>query len=346
MKFTASQIAALLGGTVDGDPNTELWNVAKIEEGASGMLSFLANPKYTSYIYETQSSAVIVNDSFVPEKPVAATLIRVQDAYASFGKLLSFYDQMTQQKEGISSLAFVSASAQCGDNLYLGEFAFIGEHARIGNDVKIYPQVYVGDGCVVGDGTTLYPGVKLYRNTVVGKRCILHAGAVIGADGFGFAPQEDGHYEKIPQVGNVLIDDDVEIGANTTIDRSTMGSTRIHKGVKLDNLVHLAHNVEVGENSALAAQVGVSGSTHLGKNCVVGGQSGFVGHITIADGSKFGGQSGIMGSIKEENQEFMGTPIQPLRKYLVANARFRHIDEMARKLEALEKELAELKKQS
>ena len=343
MKFTASQIAALLGGTVDGDPNTELWNVAKIEEGAPGMLSFLANPKYTSYIYETQSSAVIVNDSFVPEKPVAATLIRVQDAYASFGKLLSFYDQMTQQKEGISSLAFVSASAQCGDNLYLGEFAFIGEHARIGNDVKIYPQVYVGDGCVVGDGTTLYPGVKLYRNTVVGKRCILHAGAVIGADGFGFAPHEDGHYEKIPQVGNVLIDDDVEIGANTTIDRSTMGSTRVHKGVKLDNLVHLAHNVEVGENSALAAQVGVSGSTHLGKNCVVGGQSGFVGHLHIADGSKFGGQCGVMGDIKVENQEFMGTPIQPLRQYLVANARFRHIDEMARKLDALEKELKELK---
>ena len=343
MKFTASQIAALLGGTVDGDPNTELWNVAKIEEGAPGMLSFLANPKYTSYIYETQSSAVIVNDSFVPEKPVAATLIRVQDAYASFGKLLSFYDQMTQQKEGISSLAFVSASAQCGDNLYLGEFAFIGEHARIGNDVKIYPQVYVGDGCVVGDGTTLYPGVKLYRNTVVGKRCILHAGAVIGADGFGFAPQEDGHYEKIPQVGNVLIDDDVEIGANTTIDRSTMGSTRVHKGVKLDNMVHLAHNVEVGENSALAAQVGVSGSTHLGKNCVVGGQSGFVGHLHIADGSKFGGQCGVMGDIKVENQEFMGTPIQPLRQYLVANARFRHIDEMARKLDALEKELKELK---
>lgn len=343
MKFTASQIAALLGGTVDGDPNAEVWNVAKIEEGAPGMLSFLANPKYTSYIYETKSSAVIVNESFVPEKPVAATLIRVQDAYASFGKLLSIYDQMSQQKEGISSLAFVAATAQCGDNLYLGEFAFVGENARIGNNVKIYPQVYVGDGCVVGDGTTLYPGVKLYRNTVVGKRCILHAGAVIGADGFGFAPQEDGHYEKIPQVGNVMIDDDVEIGANTTIDRSTMGSTRIHKGVKLDNLVHLAHNVEVGENSALAAQVGVSGSTHLGKNCVVGGQSGFVGHLHIADGSKFGGQCGVMGDIKQENQEFMGTPIQPLRQYLVSNARFRHIDEMARKLDALEKELKELK---
>lgn len=343
MKFTALQIAALLGGTVEGDPNVEVWNVAKIEEGAPGMLSFLANPKYTPYIYETESSVVIVNNTFVAEKTVAATLIRVEDAYASFAKLLAFYDQMTQDKKGVSSLAFMSSSAQCGENVYVGEFAFLGENVKIGNNVKIYPQVYVGDGTVIGDDTTLYPGVRLYRNTVVGKRCIIHAGAVIGADGFGFAPQADGHYDKIPQVGNVVIDDDVEIGANTTIDRSTMGSTRIHKGVKLDNLVHLAHNVEVGENSALAAQVGVSGSTHLGKNCVVGGQSGFVGHLHIADGSKFGGQCGIMGSIKEENQEFMGTPIQPLRQYLVANARFRHIDEMARRLDALEKELEKLK---
>ena len=343
MKFTALQIAALLGGTVDGDPNVEVWNVAKIEEGAQGMLSFLANPKYIPYIYETKSSVVIVNRDFVAEKPVAATLIRVDDAYASFAKLLAYYDQMSQDKKGVSSLAFVSSTAKCGDNIYLGEFAFLGENVSLGNNVKVYPQVYVGDGCVIGDNTVLYPGVRLYRNTVVGQRCIIHAGAVIGADGFGFAPQEDGHYEKIPQVGNVTIDDDVEIGANTTIDRSTMGSTRIHKGVKLDNLVHLAHNVEVGENTALAAQVGVSGSTHLGKNCVVGGQSGFVGHLHIANGSKFGGQCGIMGSIKEENQEFMGTPIQPLRQYLVANARFRHIDEMARKLDALEKELKELK---
>ena len=343
MKFLASQIAALLSGTVEGDPNAEVWNVAKIEEGRPGMLSFLANPKYTSYIYETQSSVVIVNRDFEPKQPVAATLIRVDDAYASFAKLLAYYDQMSQNKSGVSSLAFVSSSARMGENLYLGEFAFIGENAVIGNNVKIYPQVYVGDGVVVGDNTTLYPGVRLYRNTVIGRRCIVHAGAVIGADGFGFAPQEDGHYEKIPQVGNVVVDDDVEIGANTTIDRSTMGSTRVHKGVKLDNLVHLAHNVEVGENSALAAQVGVSGSTHLGKNCVVGGQSGFVGHLHIADGSKFGGQSGIMGSIKQENQEFMGTPIQPLRQYLTSNARFRHIDEMARKIEMLEKELEQLK---
>ena len=343
MKFLASQIAALLSGTVEGNPNAEVWNVAKIEEGQPGMLSFLANPKYTSYIYETLSSVVIVNRDFEPKQPVAATLIRVDDAYASFAKLLSYYDQMSQDKKGISSLAFVSSSAKLGENLYLGEFAFIGENATIGNNVKVYPQVYVGDGVVVGDNTTLYPGVKLYRNTVIGKRCIVHAGAVLGGDGFGFAPQEDGHYEKIPQVGNVVIEDDVEIGANTTIDRSTMGSTRIHKGVKLDNLVHLAHNVEVGENSALAAQVGVSGSTHLGKNCVVGGQSGFVGHLHIADGSKFGGQSGVMGNIKQENQEFMGTPILPLRQYLTSNARFRHIDEMARKIDQLEKELEELK---
>lgn len=343
MKFIASQIAALLSGTIEGDPNAEVWNVAKIEEGAPGMLSFLANPKYTPYLYTTKSSVVIVSNDFVAKEPVSATLIRVADPYASFAKLLAFYDEMANKKEGVSSLAFVSPTAHCGENLYLGEFAFIGEHVTLGNNVKIYPQVYVGDGSVIGDNTVLYPGVRLYRDTVVGKRCVIHAGAVLGADGFGFAPQEDGHYEKIPQVGNVVVDDDVEIGANTTIDRSTMGSTRVHKGVKLDNLVHLAHNVEVGEHSALAAQVGVSGSTHLGKHCVVGGQSGFVGHLHIADGSKFGGQCGIMGNIKEENQEFMGTPIQPLRQYLVANARFRHIDEMARKIDALEKELSELK---
>ena len=343
MKFLASQIAALLNGTVEGNPETEVWNVAKIEEGAPGMLSFLANPKYIPYIYETRSSVVIVNKDFVAEKPISATLIRVDDAYASFAKLLAFYDQMSQDKRGVSSLAFVSSTAKCGEHLYLGEFAFVGENVTLGNNVKVYPQVYVGDGCVIGDNTVLYPGVRLYRNTVVGQRCIIHAGAVIGADGFGFVSQEDGHYDKIPQVGNVMIDDDVEIGANTTIDRSTMGSTRVHKGVKLDNLIHLAHNVEIGENSALAAQVGVSGSTHLGKNCVVGGQSGFVGHLHIANGSKFGGQCGIMGSIKEENQEFMGTPIQPLRQYLKSNARFRHIDEMARKIEELEKEVEKLK---
>lgn len=342
MKFTATQIAELLQGRVEGNPNAEVWNVAKIEEGAPGMISFLANPKYTHYIYETMSSIVIVNDDFVPSSPVGATLIRVKDAYASFGKLLAFYGQMTQNKHGVSSLAFVSSTAQCGDNVYLGEFSFVGEHAVVGNNVKIYPQVYVGDGCTIGDNTTLYPGVKLYRDTVVGKNCILHAGVVLGADGFGFAPQPDGHYEKIPQVGNVVIDDDVEIGANTTIDRAVMGSTHIHKGVKLDNLIMLAHNTEVGEHTAIAAQTGVSGSTRIGKNCVIAGQCGFVGHIHVADGTKIGAQSGILGHIKKAD-DYMGSPTQPLRQYLKSMAYVRRLDEMSKTIETLKKELARIK---
>ena len=342
MKFTATQIAGILEGKVEGNPNVEVWNVAKIEEGAPGMISFLANPKYTHYIYETKSSIVIVNDSFEATAPIQATLIRVPDAYACFAKLLAFYDQMTQNKQGVSSLAFVSSTAQCGENLYLGEFAFVGENAKIGHNVKVYPQVYVGDGCVVGDNTVLYPGVKLYRNTVVGSNCILHAGVVIGADGFGFAPQPDGHYEKIPQVGNVVIEDNVEIGANTTIDRATMGSTRIHKGVKLDNLIMLAHNTEVGENTAMAAQTGVSGSTQIGKNCVIAGQCGFVGHIKVADGTQIGAQSGVLGNIKKAGA-LMGSPTQPLREYLKSMAHIRRLDEMSKTIDTLKKDLETLK---
>jgi UDP-3-O-[3-hydroxymyristoyl] glucosamine N-acyltransferase len=342
MKFTATQIAEILEGKVEGNPNAEVWNVAKIEEGAPGMISFLANPKYTHYIYETRSSIVIVNDAFVATAPIQATLIRVPDAYACFAKLLVFYDQMMQNKQGVSSLAFVSSTAQCGENLYLGEFTFVGENAKIGNNVKLYPQVYVGDGCVVGDNTVLYPGVKLYRNTVVGNNCILHAGVVIGADGFGFAPQSDGHYEKIPQVGNVVIEDNVEIGANTTIDRATMGSTRIHKGVKLDNLIMLAHNTEVGENTAMAAQTGVSGSTHIGKNCVIAGQCGFVGHIKVADGTQIGAQSGILGNIRKA-EALMGSPTQPLREYLKSMAYIRRLDEMSKTIDDLKKQVETLK---
>ena len=342
MKFTATQIAGILEGKVEGNPNAEVWNVAKIEEGAPGMISFLANPKYTHYIYETKSSIVIVNDSFEATAPIQATLIRVPDAYACFAKLLAFYDQMTQNKQGVSSLAFVSSTAQCGENLYLGEFAFVGENAKIGHNVKVYPQVYVGDGCVVGDNTVLYPGVKLYRNTVVGSNCILHAGVVIGADGFGFAPQPDGHYEKIPQVGNVVIEGNVEIGANTTIDRATMGSTRIHKGVKLDNLIMLAHNTEVGENTAMAAQTGVSGSTQIGKNCVIAGQCGFVGHIKVADGTQIGAQSGVLGNIKKAGA-LMGSPTQPLREYLKSMAHIRRLDEMSKTIDTLKKDLETLK---
>lgn len=339
MKFLASQIAELLSGKIDGNPNAEVCNVAKIEEGAPGMLSFLANPKYTQYIYETKSSVVIVNDDFEPKAPIAATLIRVPDAYASFAKLLAIYDQLSQNKSGVSSQAFVSSSAKCGENIYLGEFAFVGENVTIGNNVKIYPQVYVGDNSVIGDGTTLYPGVKLYRNTVIGKNCTLHAGVVLGADGFGFAPQADGHYDKIPQVGNVVVDDNVEIGANTTIDRATMGSTHIHKGVKLDNLIMVAHNVEIGENTAMAAMTGVSGSTHIGKNCIVGGQVGFAGHLHIADRTSFGAQSGVLGDIKEPGLSFMGTPAIPYRQFLHSSVRFKQLENIAKSVDAMEKKL-------
>lgn len=343
MTFTALQIAELVSGKVEGNPDTEVSNVARIEEGAQGMLSFLANPKYTSYIYSTKSSVVIVNDDFEPKAPIAATLIRVPDAYAAFATLLNYYDKMLNTKSGVSSLAFVSKTARCGEVAYLGEFAYLGENVVVGNNVKIYPQVYVGDNSVIGDNTTLYPGVKLYRNTVVGKNCILHAGVVVGADGFGFAPQADGHYEKVPQMGNVVIEDDVEIGANTTIDRSTMGSTRIGRGVKLDNLIMIAHNVEVGDDTVMAAQTGVSGSTHLGCRCVVGGQVGFAGHLHIADRSKFGAQSGIQGDIKEPDKAFMGSPAIPLRQYQRNFIRYKNIDALFKKVDQLEKQLEELK---
>ena len=342
--FTASQIAGLLSGKVEGDANAEISKVARIEEGAPGMLSFLANPKYTPYIYNTKSSIVIVNDDFEPKAPVSATLIRVPDAYAAFAMLLNYYDKMMGAKKGVSSLAFVSETARYGESIYLGEFAYLGENVVVGNDVKIYPQVYVGDNSVIGDGTVLYPGVKLYRNTVVGKNCTLHAGVVVGGDGFGFAPQADGHYDKVPQVGNVVIEDDVEIGANTTIDRSTMGSTRICKGVKLDNLIMIAHNVEVGENTVVAAQTGVSGSTHLGKHCVVGGQVGFAGHLHIADGSSFGAQSGIQGDIEEPGKAFMGSPAVPLRQFQRNFIRLKQLEDLFKKVDELEKQIEALKK--
>lgn len=342
MKFTAAQIAELISGKVEGNPDAVVTNVAKIEEGAPGMLSFLANPKYIHYIYETESSVVIVNDDFEPKVPVKATLIRVPDAYASFASLLSYYNQMVNDRHGVSSLAFVSDSATYGENLYLGEFSFLGNNVKVGKNVKIYPQVYVGDNSVIGDGSILYPGVKLYHDTVIGSRCIIHAGVVMGADGFGFAPQDDGHYEKIPQVGNVVVEDDVEIGANTTIDRSTMGSTRIMKGVKIDDMVMIAHNVVIGSNTVIAAQTGISGSTQLGSNCVVGGQVGFAGHLHIADGSKFGAQSGIQGDIDEPGKAFMGSPAMPLLQYQRMFIRNKQLDSLAKKVDELEKKLSSL----
>lgn len=345
MRFKAQQIAQLLHGTVEGDPNIEVENISKIEEGRPLTLSFLANPKYEPYIYTTQASIVLVNDSFVAKSPVSATLVRVPDAYAAFAELLKLYASMMSEKKGISSLAFIAPSAKVGENVYIGEFAVIGDNATIGDNAKIYPQTYVGDNCAVGDNTTLYAGVKVYRECKIGKNCILHSGVVIGGDGFGFAPQPDGHYEKIPQLGNVVIDDDVEIGANTTIDRAVMGSTHIHKGVKLDNLIMVAHNVEIGTNTAMAAQSGISGSTHLGSNCVIAGQVGFGGHLHIADGTKIGAQSGVIQDIKRPGQSLMGSPPEPLAQHMRNLVHLRNLNEMDARIHELEKQLKEIKNQ-
>lgn len=339
MEFSAIQIATFLSGTVEGDPEVKVYNVAKIEEGAPGMLSFLANPKYSQYLYTTQSSIVLINNDFELQDKVSATLIRVPDAYAAFAQLLGLYQQFMQSKSGVSSLSFISKDATYGEDVYIGEFAFIGERAKIGNRVKIYPQVYIGDDVVIGDDTVIYAGAKLYAQTIVGKSCILHSGCVIGADGFGFAPQEDGSYNKIPQIGNVVLGDNVEIGANTCVDCATMGSTRIKDGVKLDNLIQIAHNVEVGTNTAIAAQTGVSGSTKIGKNCVIAGQVGMVGHIHIADKTKIGAQSGILGNVKKEGEELMGSPAIKLRDYLKMSVYTKNIEKLVKRVEELEKKL-------
>lgn len=341
MEFSAIQIATFLSGTVEGDPEVKVYNVAKIEEGAPGMLSFLANPKYSQYLYTTQSSIVLINNDFELQDKVSATLIRVPDAYAAFAQLLGLYQQFMQSKSGVSSLAFISKDASYGEDVYIGEFAFVGERAKIGNRVKIYPQVYIGDDVVIGDDTVIYAGAKLYAQTVVGNSCILHSGCVIGADGFGFAPQEDGTYNKIPQIGNVVLGNNVEIGANTCVDCATMGSTKIHDGVKLDNLIQIAHNVEVGRNTAVAAQTGVSGSTKIGANCVIAGQVGMVGHIHIADRTKIGAQSGILGNVKKEGEELMGSPAMNLRDYLRMSVYTKNIEKLVKRVEELEKKLNE-----
>lgn len=341
MEFSAIQIATFLSGTVEGDPEVKVYNVAKIEEGAPGMLSFLANPKYSQYLYTTKSSIVLINNDFELQDKVSATLIRVPDAYAAFAQLLGLYQQFMQAKSGVSSLSFISKDATYGEDAYIGEFAFIGERVKIGNRVKIYPQAYIGDDCVIGDDTIIYAGAKLYAQTVVGKSCILHSGCVIGADGFGFAPQEDGSYKKIPQIGNVSIGDNVEIGANTCIDCATMGSTRIHDGVKLDNLIQVAHNVELGDNTAIAAQTGVSGSTKIGNNCIIAGQVGFAGHIHIANNTKIGAQSGVLGNIKKEGEELMGYPAFNVKDFLRMSIHSRNLEKLVKRVEQLEKQLKE-----
>lgn len=343
MEFSASQIASFLSGRVEGDPDVKVYNVAKIEEGSPGMLSFLGNPKYTHYIYTTKSSVVLVSEDFEAQGPISATLIRVSDVNTSFARLLDFYQQFVQSKTGISSLAFVAKDATYGEDVYIGEFAYIGEKVKIGNRVKIYPQVYIGDGSVIGDDTILYAGVKLYDRTVVGKSCIIHSGAVLGADGFGYAPQSDHSYKKVPQIGNVQVGNNVEIGANTTIDRATISSTKIHDGVKLDNLIQIAHNVELGNNTAIAAQTGISGSTKLGDNCVVGGQVGFAGHLYIAANTKIGAQSGILGNVKKEGEKLMGYPAINFRDYLRMSVYTKNIEKLVKRIDELEKKLNEQK---
>ena len=342
VEFKAAQIAALLGGVVEGDPEAKVWNVARIEDGAPGMLSFLANPKYIQYLYETKSSIVLVNADFEPTEPVKTTMIKVQNSYESFAQLLSIYQEYTNNKTGISEKAYISKDAEYGENCYIGEFAFIGERVKIGKNVKIYPQCYVGDDVVIGDNTVLYSGVKLYAMTHIGKECIIHSGAVLGADGFGFVPQPDGTYKKVPQIGNVLIGDNVEIGANTTIDRSTMESTKIHDGVKLDNLIQIAHNVEVGENTAIAAQTGIAGSAHVGKNCVIAGQVGISGHISVADRTTIGPQSGLTKGTKEPGTTIMGYIAYDYNKFMKDSVRVRNINKLEDKVAELEKKLNEL----
>jgi UDP-3-O-[3-hydroxymyristoyl] glucosamine N-acyltransferase len=343
MEFTAKQISGLLGGRVQGDENTRVNKLSKIEEGQPGSLSFLANPKYTHFIYTSKASLIIVNDDFNAEQPVNATLIRVPNAYESFVKLLEIYNQVQLDKKGIEQPSFVSQSAKVGSDCYIGAFAYIGNNVSIGNNVKIYPQVYIGDNVTIGDNTTLFAGVRIYSDCSIGSHCTLHTGVVIGADGFGFTPNAANNYKKVPQIGNVIIEDHVEIGANTSIDRATLGSTIIRKGVKLDNLIQIAHNVEIGENTVIAAQTGVAGSTKIGRDCMVGGQVGIVGHITIADKVKIAAQSGIGSSITKEGEIVQGSPAFNIGDYKRTYVIFRKLPEMEKRIKELEELIAALK---
>ena len=344
MEFTAATIAGFLKGEIEGNPETKVNTVAKIEEGFPGALSFLANPKYEHYIYTTASSVVLVNKTFVPTGKIDATLIRVENAYDAFASLLRLVDQARPRKKGIHSTAVIESSAKIGADVYIGPYAYIGENCILSDGCSVYPHVYLGDNTTIGVNCTINPGVKIYHDCVIGQECIIHAGTVIGSDGFGFAPQSENEYKKIPQLGNVIIEDFVEIGANVTIDRATMGSTIIRKGVKLDNLIQIGHNVEVGENTVMAAQTGIAGSTKVGKNCMFGGQVGIAGHARIANGSKIGAQAGIPGDIKEENTVILGSPAFEIKQFLRSTVIFKKLPELKVKVDILEKEVESLKK--
>jgi UDP-3-O-[3-hydroxymyristoyl] glucosamine N-acyltransferase len=344
MQFTAQQIALLLNGTIEGDPNVEVTQLAKIEEAQKGTLSFLANPRYEQYIYTTGASIVIINDNFILEDKVEPTLIRVNDAYSAFSILLKKYNEIKLDKKGIEEMAFIHPTAKVGKDVYVGAFAYIGANVSVGNNTKIYPQTYLGDNSHVGDDCTLYSGVKVYNECVLNNRITIHANTVIGSDGFGFAPQEDGSYAKVTQIGNVIIEDDVEIGANTCIDCATMGSTIIRKGAKLDNLIQVAHNVEIGANTVIASQTGVSGSSKIGENAVIGGQVGIVGHISVAKGSQIQAKSGIHRSIEEEGKKWAGAPATTYNNHMRAQVVLNRLPELERKIEELERIIKEQNK--
>lgn len=340
MKFSAKDIAGLAGGKVEGNPDAMVSQLAKIEEGKPGALSFLSNPAYAQYIYTTEATVVIVNDDFVPEQalPKELTLVRVKDARQAFAKLLDAYNQFRMNKVGVEKSAAVAASAKIGKDVYIGANAVIGDNAVIADNAKIYPNVTIGDNAKVGERTIIYPGVVVYHDCVIGNHCILQAGTVIGGDGFGFQPNSENNYTKVPHIGNVIIEDHVEIGANTTIDRATMGSTIIRRGVKLDNLIQVAHNVEIGENTVIAAQTGVAGSTKIGSNCLIGGQVGIVGHLVIGNGVKIAAQSGI-GSNLADNEIVQGSPAFGIGDYKRSYVMFRKLPELADKIKELEKKI-------
>ena len=337
MEFKANIIAEFLKGKVEGDPEAKVSTFAKIEEGHAGAISFLANPKYEKYLYETQSSIVIINNTLELAHPVKCALIRVDDAYQAFAALLELYESTTAQKAGREEPAFVADTAKIGENVFIGAFTYIANNAKIGENAKIYQQVFIGENVTIGENTVIYQGVKIYRDCKIGNNCIIHAGAIIGADGFGFAPKTDTDFKKVPQIGNAVLEDYVEVGANTCIDRATLGSTIIRRGVKLDNLIQIAHNVEIGENTVIAAQTGISGSCKLGKNCMLGGQVGFAGHITVADGVKIGAQSGLNSGIKEPNKEILGTPAMEYKECLKAYVLTRRLPDLKKKVDELEK---------
>jgi UDP-3-O-[3-hydroxymyristoyl] glucosamine N-acyltransferase len=337
MKFTAAQIAGILEGEVVGNPNAEVYKLSKIEEGTEGSLTFLANPKYTNFIYSTQATIAIVNASFEPEQEITTTLIKVDDAYQSFSKLLEYYNQIKLMKSGIEQPSVISEGVTYGTDLYLGSFCYVGKNVSIGNNVKIYPNSFIGDNVTIGDNCVFFAGVRIYSESVIGNNCTIHSGTIIGPDGFGFAPQEDGIYKKVPQIGNVIIEDNVEIGACTTVDRATLGSTIIRKGVKLDNHIQVAHNVEIGENTVIAAHTAIAGSTKIGKNCMIGGQVGFAGHLTIGDRVKIQGQSGI-GKNLADDEVVQGSPAFNYGDYAKSFVHFKNLPKIVSEIEQLKKQ--------